>query len=579
MKIIEAAQGSQEWLQIRSQHFTASEAPAMLGLSKFKTRQELLREKATGLTEEVDANKQRLFDAGHASEAAARPLAEAYLQEDLFPATGSAEIDGLPLLASFDGLNMEETLVWENKLASAAVEAMIASGDLGGTYWPQVEQQMMVSGASRALFTACDGEQITAQLWYESQPERRAALIAGWKQFAEDLAGYQHVEAAPVAVAAPISELPSLAIEITGSVVASNLVQWRGIVTKRIADINTDLQSDQDFADADKMVKFLGDGEDRIKVVKAQAQSQAVSIDEVFRALDDIIATMRAKRLELDKLVKARKENIRAEISDAGFKSASEYIAKLNARIGHQYMPAIPADFAGVMSGKKTIASLRNAVDTEVARVKILAGQTADRIILNLKMIDTHAHIDTDAENADYGFLFRDVAQLVLKDADAVEAIVKGRIAEHKAAEEKRLDAERDRQAGIAFEAAKIPAAQNTPPPPASTSANAGIEATPAAGNRETSHGPAVGFDLDEFARQAGFIPATEHIDDGRRMKLGEIQAALGFTVGAEFLSSLGFVAQMDKQAKLYRAADFKAICNAIAAHCLRVAEDMKEAA
>ena len=72
MIIIEAHQGSTEWLEIRSRHFTASEAPAMLGLSKYKTRQTMLREKATGLTEEVDANKQRLFDAGHDAEDAAR---------------------------------------------------------------------------------------------------------------------------------------------------------------------------------------------------------------------------------------------------------------------------------------------------------------------------------------------------------------------------------------------------------------------------------------------------------------------------------------------------------------------------
>ena len=146
MNIIEAPQGSDLWLAVRAQHFTASEAPAMLGLSKYKTRSDLLREKATGMTEEVDANKQRLFDAGHESEAVARPLAEAFLQEDLFPATGSTEIDGLPLLASFDGLNMEETLVWENKLANERLVTMIALGELDGGYWPQIEQQLAVSG-------------------------------------------------------------------------------------------------------------------------------------------------------------------------------------------------------------------------------------------------------------------------------------------------------------------------------------------------------------------------------------------------------------------------------------------------
>ena len=49
------------------------------------------------------------------------------------------------------------------------------------------------------------------------------------------------------------------------------------------------------------MVTFLDDGEKKIDLVKAQAQSQAVEIDEIFRALDDIKATMRAKRLELKK--------------------------------------------------------------------------------------------------------------------------------------------------------------------------------------------------------------------------------------------------------------------------------------
>ena len=47
MKTLDLIQGSPEWLAARAQYFTASEAPAMLGLSKYKTRQELLREKAT----------------------------------------------------------------------------------------------------------------------------------------------------------------------------------------------------------------------------------------------------------------------------------------------------------------------------------------------------------------------------------------------------------------------------------------------------------------------------------------------------------------------------------------------------
>lgn len=449
MNIIDAPQGSDLWLQIRSQHFTASEAPAMLGLSKYKTRQDLLREKATGLTEDVDASKQRLFDRGHEAEAAARPLAEAYLQEDLFPATGTAEIDGLPLLASFDGLNMEETLVWENKLSSVDVETMIDTGDLAGAYWPQVEQQLLVSGAPRALFTACDGEQITAQLWYESKPERRAAVIAGWKQFSEDLANYQHVEAAPVAVAAPINELPALMVEITGSVTASNLVQWKEIVTERIAGINTNLQTDQDFADADSMVKFLDDGEKRIDLVKSQAQANAADIDRVFRALDDIKASMRAKRLELDKLVTKRKESIKIEIMQAGKDQLAEHIASLNKRLKSLQMPPIAADFATAIKGKRNLESMRDAVSSLVAAKKIESNEIADRMQHNMGEIVRLVTADTPPDT-EWARLFPDMAQIVLKAPDDLLLLVRSRIDAHNsalAAERNRVRAEEEAKA------------------------------------------------------------------------------------------------------------------------------------
>lgn len=445
MKIIDAAQGSQQWLDARAKHFTASEAPAMLGLSKYKTRQALLREKATGLTEEVDAGKQRLFNRGHEAEAVARPLAEIIIGEDLFPATGSSVVDGLPLLASFDGLSMDEAIVWECKLASIDVETMIDVGELTGTYWPQVEQQLLVSGAKRALFTACDGEQITAHLWYESRPERRAAIIAGWKQFSEDLAMYQHVEPAPVATAAPINELPALMVEITGAVTASNLYEWRGLVTERIAGINTDLQTDQDFADADQMVKFLDDGEKRIDLVKSQAQAQASDIDMVFRALDEIKASMRSKRLELDKLVKARKESIRGEIAREGLSKLNDHVDTLNKRLGRKFIqPA--GDFHTAIKGKRTVQSLRDACDSELARSKIIASEQADRIQINL-----NAYADLAPG---HDFLFSDLDALVMKDADGFAAIVTQRIDNHAKAEAKRLDQERERIA--AHERAKI---------------------------------------------------------------------------------------------------------------------------
>src|SRR5690625_2802691 len=100
MKTISVSQGSTLWHAHRANHHNASDAPAMLGVSKYKKRSDLVREKATGVAPEIDAATQRIFDDGHRFEALARPLAEGIVGEELFPCVGVAD-DG-KLSASFD---------------------------------------------------------------------------------------------------------------------------------------------------------------------------------------------------------------------------------------------------------------------------------------------------------------------------------------------------------------------------------------------------------------------------------------------------------------------------------------------
>ena len=434
MKTLNVQQGSPEWLSLRSNHFTASEAPAMLGLSKYKSRDQLLREKATGLSEEVGAAKQRLFDAGHAAEEAARPIVEQMIGEDLVPATGTQEIEELPLLASFDGINMAGDTCWENKLFRADLAQDIEAGEIDDLYWPQLEQQLLVSGAERVYFTASDGtDERTTGLWYVSVPARRQRLIAGWKQFAEDLANHTPIEVIPTAVASTISDLPALMVQIVGSVVASNLDEWKSVVAYRIESINEDLQDDQDFADADAMTKFLSDGEKDLDLVKKNAQAQAQPIDALFRAIDEIKESMRSKRLNLEKKVKARKESIRLEIVQEGKNALAEHMAGLNKKLGRPLMQPVDVDFQSAIKGKKTVSSVRDSVLNELANAKIKANTQADVIAGNLLKLDELA--------TDYMTLFADLAHIVTKAPDDFTAVVKTRIAEHKEAEAKKAAA------------------------------------------------------------------------------------------------------------------------------------------
>lgn len=434
MNIIDAAQGSQEWLDIRAKHFTASEAPAMMGASKYTTRSELLRQKATGITEDIDANKQRLFDRGHAAEAAARPVVEGLMQVELYPATGSLEVDGLPLLASFDGLTMLEDLCWENKLWNATLADAIRAGQIEPHYYWQLEQQLLVSGAERVYFTTSDGSpENTVGMWYASVPERRAQLIAGWKQFAEDLANYVHIEAAPAPVAATIEALPALFVQVEGKVLATNLDAFKAAAQTFIDGIKTELVNDQDFADADKMVKFLKDGEERLALAKQQALAQTASIDELFRTVDAISDQMKSKRLALGKLVEAEKVSRRAAIVSEAQQALMQHRAALTQRIGGNWLPPLNHSvFADAIKGLKSLDSMRDKVAGALANAKIEANEIADRVQINLTTLEA---------NAEHKMLFPDFAQLITKPNGDFMDTVNARIAAHKAAEAEKAEA------------------------------------------------------------------------------------------------------------------------------------------
>jgi putative phage-type endonuclease len=568
--IHDVQQGSPEWHALRANHYTASEAPAMMGTSPYMTRSELLRLKAGGVEREIDAAAQRRFDDGHEAEAVARPQAEAYLQEDLYPVTITVDLDGLPLLASMDGLTMDEATGFECKLWSQRIEAMIEAAEIADSHWPQLEQQMLVSGAERILFVGCDKEQIRGLLWYESRPERRAAIIAGWKQFEEDRKSYQHVEAAQKAVAAPVEGFGALVLQVEGKVLACNIEKFKADARAFIDRLPkaADLTTDQNFADAEAAVKACKEAETRICAAKDAAMAQMGSIDDVFRAVDLVLADIAAARLTLDKVVKGRKESIRMEIMQDAQAKLAEHVKNLNERIGwFDGCPIISpaaADFATAIKGKKTVASLRDACDTELARAKIATSEIADRIEANKKAIGAHAA------------LFPDFPHVCTKTLDDFANLVAVRIAQDKERQEQaRLESERERIR--AEEQARAEREQN-----AAQQAAQAVQAPSGGQPQEPAvAAPTLGQVL--HAASSDQI-ANAMADTGARMKLGEINAAIApLSISAEGLRQLGFEpAGNEKRAMLYRTQDFPMMCAAMVRHLQRAAvvnQGMKKAA
>lgn len=560
--LTDAPQGSPAWHAARAKHFCASEAAAALGLSKYTTRDELLRQKATGLAEEVSPAKQRLFDAGHQAEALARPIAEGIAGTEFFPVVATREVEGMALLASFDGIDLLDEVIWEHKLLNDSLVQQVQAGDLEPHYYLQLEHQLLVSGAQRALFTTSDGTpEGTHPLWYESKPERRAALIAGWKQFAADLAAWAPSDAKPAPVVGKTPDnLPALLIQVTGAVTASNLPEYKAHALEVFKGINRTLSTDQDFATAESTVKWCADVESRLAAAKEHALSQTATIDELFRTIDDISAEARRTRLELDKLVKARKEEIRGEIVAGGIAALREHIAQLNAAMPVAYMPQVPADFAGVIKGKRTVDSLRSAVNDELARAKIAASEIANRIHANVKTLEAS------------GLVVPDAAALVLKAPDDLAAI----IATRKAAEQQRLEAERERirqeeAARADREArAKLEAEQQAVliVEPKSTMAEECARPAENAANVPLIRGE-VG--VVNAGLRIVSPPAPAARTSVPTLRIGTIKERLQhMTVTAEDLRALGFEpAGRERAAPLYHDDDFPEICEAIAAQAL----------
>lgn len=558
MKIHTLIQGSPEWLAYRSQHFNASDAPAMMGVSPYKTRAELLRELHTGMAAEVDAATQRRFDNGHRAEALARPLAEEIIGEELYPVTGS---NGR-LSASFDGLTLGEDVAWEHKSLNDELRSCVITEHDGALlplhYRVQMEQQMLVSGAERVLFMASKwgGDELIEErhCWYRGDAELRASILKGWDQFDSDLAAYVPQAAAePAPVGKAPDTLPALRIEVTGQVTASNLAEFKSTALAAIQSVNRTLKTDQDFADAEKSVKWCEEVESRLKAAKEHALSQTETIDALFKTIDDIAAEARRVRLDLDKLVKARKLEVKEEAVMAARKALDAHIASLNGEIAPMRLQTIAADFAGAIKGLRSIASMQDALDTTLTQAKIAADDAARLVRANAAVF---------REKADgLEFLFADLGQVIHKAPDDFALLVQARIDAHKAAEAKReadklaaearqadakrIEVERDNEA--ALRASLVDCNQTPRPMTFTTMSSSSAPATASA------------TQADE--------PAT--------LKLGTICDRLGFAVTAGFLADTLHIPHRatDKRAMLYRDSDWRLICRQLASHISAVSE------
>lgn len=572
MKTLDLIQGSPEWHAHRATHFNASDAPAMMGCSKYKTRSQLMHELHTGITPEVDASQQFRFDEGHRFEALARPLGEQVLGEDLYPVVGT---EG-ELSASFDGLTMDESIAFEHKSLNGELRAAMTTMDgaaLPLAYRVQMEQQCAVSGCEKVLFMATKwaGDELVErrEAWYVPDLKLRAQIVAGWAQFAQQLATYVPSTAPAVekVVAEPVEALPAPFVQVTGQLALQDNFK---VFEERLRDfLATKLirepKTDEDFVNLDAQIKAMKQGREALKSAKAQMLAQVQPVDQANKTAEMLDRLLQENCSMAERLLTSEKERRRGEIVADGVKGLAAHITTLNTRLGKPYMPTVPADFGGAIKGKRSLASMEEAVSNELTRAKLAANEIADRIQVNLTTLREQA--------TEVAFLFPDTAQIVLKAPDDLATLVKARIGEHQMKEQARIDADRERirkeeaariereqeadRQRIAREQAAQAAAAAPAPAPAPVPAAPPAAAAPVAA---PAPAPTVIAMPPRAQPAAGAAPA---------LSIGAINERLQhFTVTAEGLRGLGFEpAGRERAAPRYHEADFPHMCAAMVAH------------
>lgn len=564
MRVLDVKQGSPEWLAARSQFNTASEAPAMMGASKYLTREQLLRQKATGIVPDVDAHKQALFDRGHETEEAARAIIEEMIGEDLYPITCVS--DELGLLASLDGGTMSGKKLMEHKLWSEALAAQVRAQDLEPHYYWQLEQELLVAEADVVIFVVSDGtREKMVTMEYRAVPGRREALIAGWKQFDIDRAAYvaPATSAVEKIIAEPVESLPAPVVKVTGQLALQDNFQ---IFEERLRHflehkLIREPKTDQDFVDLDAQITEMRNARKALTAAEAQMLAQVQPVDQAKKTKDMLDKLLQQNVSMAEKILTAEKERRKGEIVAGGVQAFAAHIQALNSRLGRAYMPTVPVDFGGCIKNLRSLSSMEDKVSGELARGKIAANEIADKIDLNLKALREHAE--------EFKFLFADTAALVLKAPDDCLAVIKSRIAEHKAEQARKEEEQRERirkEEADRVErehAARLAAEEAERQRAAAEQAK---NAEPVVAAAAPAPAPAAAAPATVVPLRAA-TPAAAPLT-APTLTLGKLCTRLGFQVTAAFLSQLGFEpAGRDRSAVLFHERQFAAICAAIVAH------------
>lgn len=190
MKIINLAQGSPEWLAFRREHIGASDAPVIMGLSPYRSIEQLYLDKTQGDEQKKTSAMQRGNDL--------EPLArETFLEAfrnysghdlDLFPTVIQSDEHSW-MIASLDGLDQREKVIVEIKCPNARDHAEAKFGRIPEHYQCQMQHQMACAGYGQAWYFSYKNDSDWVMLPLERDDSAIYNMISEEKKFYDSMTG------------------------------------------------------------------------------------------------------------------------------------------------------------------------------------------------------------------------------------------------------------------------------------------------------------------------------------------------------------------------------------------------------
>ena len=240
------------------------------------------------------------------------------------------------------------------------------------------------------------------------------------------------------------TDIITLTIEAKGEIISSNFPAFAEQVREHLATFNRDLQTDDDFDQADKDAKAIAAAEAALKGAKEKALADAEQLNALFEQIDALTGDLSSARLDLTKQIAKRKEERKAEIVEAQLATFD-----IDASLARKtFLGGLQA----AIKGKRTVESMETAC-------RIFASTQQAQIVKCRGILDSF-------EKAHGPEMILDRRELEVSNPDALEAELRRRFEAKKAADEKKRLEEEAKAARAEADKLKAEAAKGETPPP-----------------------------------------------------------------------------------------------------------------